>query len=63
VVIKQSLPTSSPIANDPLPAPIAEKVLKTSGDPFPNARNVTPVYAFIEVRRDERTRIGFALSI
>jgi hypothetical protein len=23
---------------------MAEKVLKTSGEPFPNAKNVTPVY-------------------
>lgn len=37
-------PTSSPIAKDPLPAPMAEKVLNTSGDPFPKAKKVTPVY-------------------
>lgn len=31
------------MAKDALPAPMAEKVLKTSGEPFPNARKVTPV--------------------
>jgi hypothetical protein len=41
-VIKLAAPMSSPTAILALLEPIAAKVLKTSGDPLPNARNVTP---------------------
>lgn len=41
--MKDAAPINSPIANDPLLALRLLKVLKTSGLPFENARNVTPV--------------------
>jgi hypothetical protein len=40
--IKEAAPISSPTASEPEPIFIAANVLNTSGDPFPNARNVTP---------------------
>jgi hypothetical protein len=40
--MKDAAPISSPMARPPDPARIALKVEKTSGLPFPNARNVTP---------------------
>lgn len=42
-VINVAAPINSPIAKLPLFDLIAAKVEKTSGLPFPNARNVTPV--------------------
>jgi hypothetical protein len=42
-VMKLAAPINSPIARLPLFDRIAAKVEKTSGLPFPNARNVTPV--------------------
>lgn len=42
-VMKVAAPMSSPIARLPLFDRIAAKVEKTSGLPFPKARNVTPV--------------------
>lgn len=41
-VTNVAAPRSSPIASPPELVRIAEKVAKTSGLPFPNARNVTP---------------------
>jgi hypothetical protein len=41
-VMKLAAPMSSPTAMLALLEPIAAKVLKTSGEPFPNARKVTP---------------------
>lgn len=41
-VMKLAAPMSSPTAILALLELIAAKVLKTSGEPFPNARNVTP---------------------
>jgi hypothetical protein len=41
-VMKLAAPRSSPIARLPDCARIAEKVEKTSGEPLPNARKVTP---------------------
>jgi hypothetical protein len=41
-VMKPAAPISSPTAILPLLEPIAAKVLKTSGEPFPKARKVTP---------------------
>ena len=40
--MKDAAPSSSPIARLPESARIAENVEKTSGLPFPKARNVTP---------------------
>jgi hypothetical protein len=40
--MNEAAPSSSPIARLPELARIAEKVEKTSGLPFPNARKVTP---------------------
>jgi len=40
--INVAAPSSSPIAREPESARMAEKVEKTSGEPFPNARKVTP---------------------
>jgi hypothetical protein len=42
-VMKPAAPISSPTARLPLLLLIAAKVEKTSGLPFPKARNVTPV--------------------
>lgn len=41
-VINPAAPTSSPTAKLPLPVLMAANVEKTSGLPFPRARNVTP---------------------
>jgi hypothetical protein len=41
-VMKHAAPISSPIAREPESAFMAANVLKTSGEPFPNARKVTP---------------------
>src|SRR5215207_8382851 len=43
-VMKEAAPMSSPTARDPELIFIAAKVLNTSGEPFPNAKNVTPAY-------------------
>ncbi|KAH8110752.1 hypothetical protein DFH11DRAFT_1618458, partial [Phellopilus nigrolimitatus] len=40
--IKLAVPSSSRTASAPAPARTAENVLNTSGESFPNARNVTP---------------------
>ena len=40
--INDAAPSSSPIAKLPESARIAEKVENTSGEPFPNAKKVTP---------------------
>jgi hypothetical protein len=40
--MKDAAPSNSPIARLPELARMAENVEKTSGLPFPNARNVTP---------------------
>ena len=40
--INEAAPSNSPIARLPELAFMAEKVEKTSGEPFPNARKVTP---------------------
>jgi hypothetical protein len=40
--IKPAAPISSPTAILPLLEPMAAKVLKTSGEPLPNAKKVTP---------------------
>lgn len=42
LTMNEAAPRSSPIARLPESARMAEKVLKTSGDAFPNARKVTP---------------------
>ena len=42
IVMKAAAPSNSPIANDPEPACRAEKVAKTSGDPFEKAKRVHP---------------------
>lgn len=49
-----NLPTTSPTAKVPLPAPTAENVLKMSGDALPNARKVTPAWS--EESRSKRKR-------
>ena len=41
-LLKVAAPMSSPMASPKVPSFNAEKVEKTSGLPFPNARNVTP---------------------
>ncbi|CCF44005.1 hypothetical protein CH063_13549 [Colletotrichum higginsianum] len=41
-VMKLAAPISSPTAMLALFEPMAAKVLKTSGDPLPKAKNVTP---------------------
>jgi hypothetical protein len=41
-VMKPAAPISSPTAMLPLLEPMAAKVLNTSGDPLPKAKNVTP---------------------
>lgn len=40
--INEAAPRSSPIARLPDPARIAENVENKSGEPFPNAKKVTP---------------------
>ncbi len=50
--MKDAAPMSSPIANDPESDFIAPKVEKTSGDPFPNARNVTPAVLSLRPSRE-----------
>lgn len=42
LTINEAAPSSSPIARLPESARMAEKVLNTSGEAFPNARKVTP---------------------
>lgn len=42
LTMKLAAPKSSPIAKLPAFARMAENVLNTSGEPLPNARNVTP---------------------
>ena len=45
--IKEAAPISSPTASDPEFIFMAANVLKTSGDPLPNARKVTPAYSIV----------------
>ena len=47
--MKLAAPRSSPIANELDLCVIALKVLKTSGDPFPNAKNVTPAFYYTKL--------------
>ena len=57
--IKLAAPINSPTANSPAPALIAVYVPNKSGDPFPNARNVTPARFSSRRRREESVeRLG-----
>jgi hypothetical protein len=42
--INDAAPINSPIANEPELLDMALNVLNTSGEPFPNAKKVTPVF-------------------
>ena len=46
--IKAAAPINSPTAKEPELFDIALKVLNTSGDPFPKAKNVTPALSMTE---------------
>jgi hypothetical protein len=49
-VMKPAAPRSSPTAMLPLLEPMAAKVLKTSGEPLPKARKVTPARLWLRPR-------------
>jgi hypothetical protein len=49
-ILKVAAPINSPIAKLNVPWFIAEKVEKTSGLPFPKARNVTPAVVSLNPR-------------
>lgn len=49
-VLKVAAPMSSPTANPNVPLLIAEKVLNTSGLPFPKAKKVTPAVLSLNPR-------------
>lgn len=61
--MNEAAPMSSPTASDPELIFIAAKVLKTSGDPLPKAKNVTPAYTqrllrFCYIRCDVPTMLS-----
>ena len=62
--MKVAAPSSSPMASEPEPDDIAEKVEKTSGEPLPRAKKVTPaVLSFMPNRLASVPKFGQKKSL
>lgn len=63
-VMNVAAPISSPTANPSVPSRTATNVEKTSGEPFPNARSVTPAVVSLRPRyADSVARLGQKKSL